>query len=964
MGTRLSSWMILLFINGTFANFLDPPTIIPDASYISLQQYSDFDIKCVSEYPITWTTFEAFDGRYQISGTKNKTHYENTIHLLNITHDYVGFFFCVAEIKEFEYGNSLYFVVEHRYHSQMSGLNSIYVFVNDFSQILARQQETIIFRNEYLVVPCKPAMSSVHVKLFLDNAEVFAEYYKTIGFIIKINDSTDYYDKTFICTTSPPIDKNYQNITFRVTHNIPKLQPTTGFYLTMGEQMNLTCSVDILHDEDFQIDWYFGNVELKNNRLTIGKKRENHPTRNDLQKGISYVKIDKVIRADEGNYRCKSPQHHEYGQYAESSDPLYITILEQGDNSIEIRPSMILYDMYMVVNSYEQEAVWKCKIKGKPTPKLVWYDNTGRVIEESEKYEMTTYQELATLKINQIGFMDSGKYKLKADDVERTFDLVVNEAPYVEVRGPQSIINKNETVEFICYASGYPPSTITWTFTPCSTVPMWPSCEATSFSMKGELSQTELPQLYTQQSILKFTATEAGKVECTAVNSQGKIKSEALLKVSDIEDDFCIFGSNKNFQVGIGDNITLTCAASMYIYSDVQWYFRGAIVSADEVQNDTEASYRKTITWNGIQTTHSGSYECRSTKYPGILSQLETKIVNIDVREPRKPEIKGKIFDELYVPQGTNRDITCDFVDTTFPNPTITWHKNGTLISSSTSNVFSDDNKILTILKVSREDEGLITCTVENRLGKAEKSIVLKINDMSGAVPAWPIILGVTVIFIICFAFFYFRYRRLQNELKTAKIIDFDDGNPEGLNPDLALHEQADLLPYNKRYEFPRDKLKLGKQLGAGAFGVVTKAVATGILPYEEETIVAVKMLQKTADNLEVRALVTELKIMANLGQHLNVVNLLGAVTKNIERREVMVIVEYCQYGNLQNFLIKQRQNFINQINTQTGCIDPTILTKRECNESENGSSGTYLANRKIRCNMTVRAQPRQQCIE
>lgn len=56
-------------------------------------------------------------------------------------------------------------------------------------------------------------------------------------------------------------------------------------------------------------------------------------------------------------------------------------------------------------------------------------------------------------------------------------------------------------------------------------------------------------------------------------------------------------------------------------------------------------------------------------------------------------------------------------------------------------------------------------------------------------------------------------------------------------------------MPYDKKYEFPKEKLKLGKQLGAGAFGVVVKGLASGILPYEEETTVAVKMVKQTADN-------------------------------------------------------------------------------------------------------------------
>lgn len=37
-----------------------------------------------------------------------------------------------------------------------------------------------------------------------------------------------------------------------------------------------------------------------------------------------------------------------------------------------------------------------------------------------------------------------------------------------------------------------------------------------------------------------------------------------------------------------------------------------------------------------------------------------------------------------------------------------------------------------------------------------------------------------------------------------------------------------------------------------------------------------------------------------------------------------MVIVEFCKYGNLQEFLLKQRNNFINQIN-ENGEIDFSI---------------------------------------
>lgn len=113
-------------------------------------------------------------------------------------------------------------------------------------------------------------------------------------------------------------------------------------------------------------------------------------------------------------------------------------------------------------------------------------------------------------------------------------------------------------------------------------------------------------------------------------------------------------------------------------------------------------------------------------------------------------------------------------------------------------------------------------------------------------------VVAVILVLAICTIYLCIRIRRerrLFRELKAAGLANFEEGNPESINPDLALDEQADLLPYDKKYEFPREKIKLGKQLGAGAFGIVIKGIAQGILPYEEETTVAVKMVKQMADN-------------------------------------------------------------------------------------------------------------------
>ena len=73
--------------------------------------------------------------------------------------------------------------------------------------------------------------------------------------------------------------------------------------------------------------------------------------------------------------------------------------------------------------------------------------------------------------------------------------------------------------------------------------------------------------------------------------------------------------------------------------------------------------------------------------------------------------------------------------------------------------------------------------------------------------------------------------------------------------------------------------------MGVGQFGRVLKAEAVGFKDSEEIVkTVAVKMVKSVTNDAALEALVRELKILIYLGSHLNVVNLLGACTKQIHR--------------------------------------------------------------------------------
>ncbi|KAM4750253.1 KIT proto-oncogene, receptor tyrosine kinase b isoform 3-T3 [Anableps anableps] len=131
----------------------------------------------------------------------------------------------------------------------------------------------------------------------------------------------------------------------------------------------------------------------------------------------------------------------------------------------------------------------------------------------------------------------------------------------------------------------------------------------------------------------------------------------------------------------------------------------------------------------------------------------------------------------------------------------------------------------------------------------------------------------------------------------------------ESINGNNYIYIDPLQLPYDLKWEFPRQKLRFGKTLGSGAFGKVVRATAYGLCSADTVTTVAVKMLKPNAHSTEKEALMSELKVLSYLGNHVNIVNLLGACTVG---GPILVITEYCCYGDLLNFLRRKRESFLN----------------------------------------------------
>ncbi|KFB37078.1 hypothetical protein ZHAS_00004270 [Anopheles sinensis] len=123
--------------------------------------------------------------------------------------------------------------------------------------------------------------------------------------------------------------------------------------------------------------------------------------------------------------------------------------------------------------------------------------------------------------------------------------------------------------------------------------------------------------------------------------------------------------------------------------------------------------------------------------------------------------------------------------------------------------------------------------------------------------------------------------------------------------------QNKEIFSVPPEFEYPMKNITMGKKIAEGTFGEILHAKATNILCNDRLTEVAVKKLKASASDVDLQAMISEAHIMFQMGQHLNVVNLLGVVTQGITNNEFLIVVEYCRHGSLHAYLNKNRTHFV-----------------------------------------------------
>ncbi|CAJ1059987.1 mast/stem cell growth factor receptor Kit isoform X2 [Xyrichtys novacula] len=410
-------------------------------------------------------------------------------------------------------------------------------------------------------------------------------------------------------------------------------------------------------------------------------------------------------------------------------------------------------------------------------------------------------------------------------------------------------------------------------------------------------------------NIADVQARDGGRYRCEAQNEKGVSTQSVWLDV--YETGFINLApvDNRSIQVRLGESLSLIVELEAYPKPHTfSWSFMGQELqnTSDHVitTHNHEYRYSSELRLVRLKMSEGGDYTFKA-------SNRDTSVnITFTIFVISKPEIvshEGPV----------DGQVRC--VAEGFPAPQITWYycEQPYVRCSQQVNATQEENNVITItllspkfgktevesrVNISRGRFNTLECvaTVDGEQAYTLFSISERTvpHDLFT-----PLLIGsVSAACILCLVLIMLFYKYMQKPKYQIqwKVI-------EGIHGNNYVYIDPTQLPYDHQWEFPRNNLRFGKTLGSGAFGKVVEATAYGLSKADSVMTVAVKMLKSSAHSTEKEALMSELKVLSYLGNHMNIVNLLGACTVG---GPTLVITEYCCFGDLLNFLRRKRECF------------------------------------------------------
>ncbi|XP_061705835.1 vascular endothelial growth factor receptor 1 isoform X3 [Cydia pomonella] len=921
--------------------------IIMSPNEILLQNKQNYTIHCKGKRPINFTIQEAAEDEdtdfkkilRKVAPSDNEYEYEIALDLYSVDPFAVGYYACHDD----QVDPSLIFndLVEEPTNTQH--ISYTYVYVNDSQNVIAPMREIVyvVKPGAKTVIECRPTFPDVQVNLTMKNEtrQVKSNQSKIvrinkIGFLVKVRKTETY---SYTCEGRRGIHTSrksaYIHLRLPTVSNDavkPQIVTRDNRFLA-GETIFMNCTINYTVNNAISLRWItprpLSEDDVKSNEYEI---------HTDILYRAIWIK--NATEMDAGEYVCEA---------------------RKGISDISTNTQKMTYlkTPYLKLKRHGQEKVTTSnpqfktafEIDGYPVPDYKFIKNNNTRINNGTKYKIEqnkTVKTIYVLIVNDLDITDTGDYTVEASNANGTQRLTkhlnVMDVPRVTFHLSEGRKLKGQQIKLVCEVTGYPLPNVEWSFIDSL------SNKELDTPLKGTIKEESE---YKIVSTLDLPVQSPGTIICRASNTQGDDQKTKTLLVDEIESGFGIENEGKEVkEVSEGDSIILRCLASRYDFTSVQWQgpndeeIPGAVF-----EHSTNAmSIIAKMEINDALISHTGNYSC--VGYNNVTSVERTETIAVVVAGLRAASIKVPAEDTVkeVIPFS---DVALTCIAEAIPPPVITWYKDD--IEMRSNNVITRSLNYSTVnstytFKQNGTDDSIYECVATSGTSRVSRMYQVTVTMLKSRfkweyLSILAAIMLALVLLVLYLCWKIKKEKRFRKELAAAGLLYFKEGAPKSLNPELGIDEQAELLPYDDKFEFPVEKLILGPQLGAGAFGVVYKAEARGIINAEDSTTVAVKMVKKTADNIYIKALASELKIMVHLGKHINIVNLLGACTKNVGKRELIVIVEFCKFGNIHNYMQRHRDVFIDQLTDNKEKAQGNVNRGFSCSGGDSGMTSDCL---------------------
>ncbi|XP_059186962.1 neural cell adhesion molecule 1b isoform X6 [Centropristis striata] len=219
-------------------------------------------------------------------------------------------------------------------------------------------------------------------------------------------------------------------------------------------------------------------------------------------------------------------------------------------------------------------------------------------------------------------------------------------------------------------------------------------------------------------TLYKAGTENAGTYKCVATN--GDQQGESTVKVKIFQKiTFTNAPSPQEFTEG--DNANIVCDVISSPPPTIFWKYKGA-----KIQMEKDVRFKvlsnNHLQIRGIKKTDEGLYTCEGRLM--ARGEIDLRVIKVVVNVlPTIRVWQSEVNATADV--GQPAMLTCA-VDG-YPEPMVTWTRNGVVLDAGEKYSFNDDGSEMTLMEVTKLDEGDYTCIAKNKAGESEQELSLRV---------------------------------------------------------------------------------------------------------------------------------------------------------------------------------------------------------------------------------------------